>query len=294
MQNTFEPADYNAYFQTVTWALLYAQQHSLRNLILDFSMNGGGDICLGRAMLELLFPNSPNFGPTDLPATPLAVNLSATADAAHVRGTEWSPDFYLSAVGQAPFINNSWLVPGIARVRGGVPGNYSQLVAIAPTPATGDCGIPPVLFTQPLFAPQNVVFLSRGFCGSTCALFADSLHDYLGVRTVAVGGTDPAVGMAYRSFPGLQVVDSGYLYGVLDELLQETGRQDCSECLAPRRLLTSAAFRLCIRQIYRSADDTAVPLEYTQQNADSRIQFSRASALDPAALWSDVRQRFLQ
>jgi hypothetical protein len=273
---------------------LYAQEHSLSKLILDFSMNGGGDLCLGRGMLELLFPNSPNFGPTDLPATPLAVNLSATAAAGPINDTEWSPNFYLSAVGLAPFTDNGWMVPGIKRQRGGVTSNYSQLVVIASTPATGECGIPPVLFTQPLFAPENVVFLSRGFCGSTCALFADTLHDYLGIRTVAVGGTDPAVGMAYRSFPGLQVLESDYLYGVLDELRQDTGRQECSDCLAPRRLLTTAAFRLCNREVYRSVSDTATPLEYTQQNADERLQFTRETALNPSALWHDVQQRFLE
>ncbi len=290
-QNNFEPANYAVYYQTVIDGLLYAQQQGVTKLILDFSMNGGGDICLGRSMLQILFPTSPNFGPSDMPATPLAVNLTASAAVGGVNGTEWSPDFYLSAINQASFGNASWLVPGIARVRGNVPGNYSQLIMI--TSAGFGCGIPPVQFTASLFDAKNIVFLSRGFCGSTCALFADSLHDYQGIRTVVAGGYDATLGQSYRSFPGLQVVESAEVYSLLDALLQNTGDQTCLDCLAPRRLLTTAAFRICIREVYKNVTDTDTPLEYVQQNADEHIQFTRQTALDPEMLWSSVIDRFL-
>ncbi len=101
------------------------------------------------------------------------------------------------------FSDDSWMVPGIERVRGGISGNYSHLIALD-TANNDDCGVPPVVFTSPLFDPSNVIFLSRGFCGSTCALFAHMLSDGHGVRTIAVGGYNESAPMTFRSFPGGQ------------------------------------------------------------------------------------------
>lgn len=90
-QNNFEPNDYQAYFDVVYRSLLEAQALGATRLIMDFSMNGGGDICLGRSMLYLLFPTAPNFTPTDLPGTPLGQNLSSVAATSNIFSTEWSP-----------------------------------------------------------------------------------------------------------------------------------------------------------------------------------------------------------
>ena len=293
-QNNFEPADYGAYYQTVVDALLYASQNGISKLILDMSMNGGGDICLGRSMLNLLFGSTPSFGSTDMPVNPLSVSLATTSDVNHINDTEWSANFYQSAVTEDYFSSKVWLTPGISRTRGGVTANYSQLLMIS---ANENCGIPPVLFTKPLFNNSNVLLLTRGFCGSTCALFSDNLHDYQNITAVVVGGQDPAVPMAYRAFPGLQVMDSGGAFGLyytLDQLLQNTDDQTNTNALSPRRLLTSAAFRLCIREVYKNDVDLDAPLEYTFQPADVHLPFSRETALAPELLWSEVGQKFFQ
>ena len=130
----------------------------------------------------MLFPKDPNFTPTDMPACPLALNLSATAISNHIGMTEWSPDFYVDAITGANFTDGSWLVPGVVHTRGGVTANYSSLIAISPFLQA--CGNPPLMFTQQLFQASNIVLLSRGFCGSTCALFADTLHDLHGVKVI--------------------------------------------------------------------------------------------------------------
>jgi hypothetical protein len=114
------------------------------------------------------------------------------------------------------------------------------------------------------------------------------------VRTVALGGFNSSAGMTFRSFPGLQVVDSGYLYSVLDALLQNTTDQTDTASLAPRQLLTSAAFRMCIREIYKSSSSFDTPLEYDQQDADYHWLFSREEALDPQLLWTNIQNKLLR
>jgi hypothetical protein len=292
-QNTFAPANYFYYYKTVVDSLLYAEFNGLTNLVLDFSFNGGGDICLGRSMLEVLFPLVNNFADTDMPATPLAVNLTKTAIKFNISENEWSPDFYANGVTKKVYANDdiSWLLPGVQRTRGGVEGTYSQLIEIA----ADDCGDSRVHFSQPLFNAEKIVFVSRGFCGSTCALFADSLHDYSHVKTAVFGGYDfNGNQMAYRSFPGLQVLETaGGFYDILDQLFQDTANQQLTDSLAPRRLLTTAGFRLCIREAYRNATSTDFPLEYVQQNADFQFPVSRDMALNPSLIWEFVKTKVL-
>ncbi len=89
-QNNFGPSDRLAYLEVVVVSLLAAQQKGVKKLILDFSMNGGGDLCLGRAMLSILFPNSTNFPPTDMPSVALSRNLSRIAKTLS-QETPWTP-----------------------------------------------------------------------------------------------------------------------------------------------------------------------------------------------------------
>lgn len=136
--------------------------------------------------------------------------------------------------------------------------------------------------------------MSRGLCGSTCALFADVLAKFDGVRTVVLGGVDSKVAQAYRSFPGLQVMDSDSLYQVFDQLGQNTSDQTCTQCVAPRRLLTSAQYRMCIREIYRDPETLSAPSEYLFQPADFHLDLSRDAALNSAStIWTTIATNIL-
>jgi len=51
-------------------------------LIIDLTDNGGGSICFGQTLLAYLqgdLPESQNWGPQDLPCSPLQVNLTLSA-----------------------------------------------------------------------------------------------------------------------------------------------------------------------------------------------------------------------
>jgi hypothetical protein len=157
----------------------------------------------------------------------------------------------------------------------------------------GGCGQSPFGLLQP-YPRDRIVLMSRGLCGSTCALFADVLNRYDSVRTVVVGGIDATVPQSYRSFPGLQVMDSDSLYDVFDSLGQQTSNQSCVSCLAPRRLLNSAQYRMCIREIYRDEQSMAAPAEYTFQPADFHFPLDRDTALNvPSTMWTRVANQVL-
>jgi hypothetical protein len=43
-------------------------------------------------------------------------------------------------------------------------------------------------FTNRPFAPQDIVILTDGFCGSTCALFVEMMTVQAGVKVIVLGG----------------------------------------------------------------------------------------------------------
>ena len=80
--------------------------------------------------------------------------------------------------------------------------NYSQFVHIGAD--VDSCGEFPIKDLKP-FNPNKTLMITHGFCGSTCALFANHIHQYYGVKTITVGGLK-GVTQQYTSFPGLEVL----------------------------------------------------------------------------------------
>jgi len=286
--NTFEPNDYYKFESVINQGFFYADFYNLDRLIIDLTHNGGGDICLGRSMLKFLFPDGINYGPTDMPSSPLAINLTKTAIKYNISMTEWSPSFYQNQQGIS-YKNSdiSWLVPGILYKRGGRLRHYSQLIHIGNN--IDDCGDYPFINTKPM-NPEKILIITHGFCGSTCALFANHASQYSHVKTIVVGGLRNQP-QQYTSFPGLEVLETPYFYDLLDTLLQSTSDQSCENCYSPRRLLTSAGYRLCIREIY-PPNSTNTPSEYTFMEANYHLDLNAKTADNPEYIWFQALKYF--
>src|SRR3989338_8151642 len=225
-----------------------------------------------------------------MPSSPLADNLTLTSINHTILNTEWSPSFYQNEHDIQYRQNDpSWLIPGIPHVRGGLPRNYSQLIHISAI--SENCGESPFIDPSP-FEPSKMLIMSYGFCGSTCALFVDHAHNYEGVKTVSVGGFDQSKQQQYSSFPGLEVLETPSFYWTLNRLLQKSGDLNCASCTSPRNLLTTAGYRMCIREIY--GPDLEMPLEYTWQPADFRHPLSSETAVHHELLWPEMLQYFGQ
>jgi len=143
--------------------------------------------------------------------------------------------------------------------------------------------------TKP-FDPEKILIITHGFCGSTCALFANHANQYSHVKTIVVGGF-PGQPQQYTSFPGLEVLQTPDFYDLLDTLLQSTEDQGCLNCFSPRRLLTSAGYRMCIREIYPPGD-SSTPLEYTFLPADYHLDLNAQTAEHPEYIWLQALKYF--
>eukprot|EP01119_Soliformovum_irregulare_P013817 TRINITY_DN3712_c0_g1_i2.p1 TRINITY_DN3712_c0_g1~~TRINITY_DN3712_c0_g1_i2.p1 ORF type:complete len:288 (-),score=84.72 TRINITY_DN3712_c0_g1_i2:58-921(-) len=272
---TFSKLNETDFFGTLDQGIDYGLENGLDRLIIDLSLNGGGHICTGMNLINYLFPTGPSWNPSDMPSSPLAQNLTRIAMTVSEQ-TEWTPSRWTGQNGEY-FDDISWMIPGVTRQRGRFQRNFSQLIHL-------NCG---GATEHPMrqLNPSQILILTHGFCGSTCAMFANHLHQFENVKTLVVGGT-PNVPQGYSSFPGSEVLNSPEIFDQLDTLYQETWDMTCVDCLAPRRLITSAYFRICIREIFGpDASQSQTPLEYTFLPADYKMDNTLVTAQSIEEVW---------
>ena len=171
--------------------------------------------------------------------------------------------------------------------------NYSRLVHIT---GCGNWGNK--ISAADKFAASQTLIITRGLCGSTCALFANHLRLYDGVRTVVLGGLPSRPTMQYTSFPGLQVLDKDPLYGQFIQLKQNVSFVPYKEMdptdVVPRDLATTASFRYCVREIYppEDAPNSDTPMEFNFQAADFHLYNTAITANYPEYVWYEVLPLF--
>jgi hypothetical protein len=283
---SFSPSDYQQFRFAVTYALLYAQDNGLSNLMIDLSDDGGGSICLGYAVLEYLLGDEFDpYGSYDFPAPPLAQEMalrSASNETDHDLSL-WAPEYWVSPATGEPFDDASWMVPPVTLTRNGHAQGYSQRVHDG-CQHSFESWLRPHHYS---YSPTQILLFSHGFAGSTAAVFSKHLAESRNARSLVVGGIANRP-QSVASFPGGQVYTLGALSDTL-ELLELDGSDD-----APQRLPVTARLSFTVREIYSWTPRYAnVPLDFVFEPADFRMLYSeRALRVGRPALYADAVQFF--
>eukprot|EP01006_Ploeotia_vitrea_P022137 TRINITY_DN54547_c0_g2_i1.p1 TRINITY_DN54547_c0_g2~~TRINITY_DN54547_c0_g2_i1.p1 ORF type:complete len:347 (+),score=47.43 TRINITY_DN54547_c0_g2_i1:3-1043(+) len=301
----FEPNEGN-FSKAVEKAGAMVKKYGVKQVILDFTENGGGDLCVGRFLLDALF-DVPSFGPTDVRNNALSRYINKQTIAKKIspkKSSMWYPALFMNAITGTDYTNTStsWLSPGLKRIRNGTPGNFSQLLALAVNVSTGCTNVPkkPIWSPShpPPLGPSQYLILTHGICGSTCASVANHAKNYAGVGAIVVGGLDYSQNprttpvMQYTSFPGGEVLDSPGFDAALK--LIQNGPNDP---LLPKPLPTSGEYRFCAREIYGRPPiyRHTLPLEFTWQPADWHMQpYSLGEAFEVEKMWYRAKTFFGQ
>ncbi|KAK0708468.1 peptidase S41 family protein [Lasiosphaeris hirsuta] len=296
--------------QTAVRFLERAARDSKKRLILDLSSNDGGDVIPGFHLFQILFPGQPIYSATRFRATEL-INLMGKIYTETYRNKTSKVPL------DPPFIAHTAVDPnqtqafpswkslfGPHEIHGA---NMSSLYAHFPFALASSAYDPLYGFSnttappkQP-FSPENILIITNGHCGSTCALLATLLAAQ-NIRTIAFGGRPRAGPMqalgAVRGgqYWSLAAIDGhvararALAGGVLSQA--EVNR---FEALAPRgvdnmalRLHPGAEGGVNFRNAYGLGSSGEVPLQFVYEPAGCRLFFTAENVVRPESAWWDA------
>lgn len=146
-------------------------------------------------------------------------------------------------------------------------------------------------FTR-LFAPQNIVLVTDGFCASTCSLFAAEMTQ-AGVKTVVFGGRPTKKPMqAVGGVRGAQVLGFHDIYNLTRRNMESQFTEVSPGQKASLSKLTTLPFqrstvaRLNVRdQILRRNLKDGVPAQFVKEPAECRLFWTLPMLSDVSEVW---------
>ncbi|KAI8891356.1 hypothetical protein K501DRAFT_265219 [Backusella circina FSU 941] len=255
------------------------EKEGIQKIILDLSSNTGGDACIGEFVLNSFFKETPVYV-SDIKYSPFLARVIQKAIGKDT--TKWK-DY------KNPHYNGAdWFTSYIKHERGGKQVLFSQPISL-------NCNTFNEVFTKNITLYENkmwkasdMMILSDGRCGSTCAILASRLHLSHGVSTMSVGGIK-GNRMQYSSFPG---GESDTLSGFLLDL-KTLGMENDKD--APYPFPEKAELTWTFRESYRPDEPFGLEsslLEYSVLNADCRLYFTDFNSNNRVVLWHEIAHAF--
>ncbi|KAI9263305.1 hypothetical protein BDA99DRAFT_509894 [Phascolomyces articulosus] len=259
------------------------EKNGIEKIILDLSQNGGGDACAGEYIINSLFGSTPDYM-SDVKYSPFLERV--VKKAYDDKATKWYD--YRSEADPSK-INADWFSDTITYKRGGQDVKFSQ-------PITLSCGGwnagVKKQYKNKKYKASDLLILSDGRCGSTCAIVASRLRLSHQVPALGFGGIR-GNRMQFASFPG---GESERLSGFLMDL-QSLGLENDPD--APSPFPERADMGWTFREMYRPMDnenskgDERYLLEYSVNYADCRLYFDDENADNVQVLWKQVAKIML-
>eukprot|EP00823_Brevimastigomonas_motovehiculus_P004094 TRINITY_DN2615_c0_g2_i1.p1 TRINITY_DN2615_c0_g2~~TRINITY_DN2615_c0_g2_i1.p1 ORF type:complete len:839 (-),score=223.05 TRINITY_DN2615_c0_g2_i1:208-2682(-) len=262
-----------AFATTVQNGLAYHMAHGGKKLILDLIGNGGGDICLGYSLARFLFPHLTLqqhrviAGRYDLVSSDLFATFARLASDYAMQnpdkvtcyndpelGFYFSPCIWVGAEQQNLFSTSSWMTEGPQYTRGGVSQAYSVPLHESCEWEFAQWLAPGTVF--PGFSADDILLISDGLCGSTCAVFSSFVQMSGLAKTLVMGGFHEDRLAQFFAFPGGEVEDVTFIRGAAEKF-NYTG-----DLLPPALPQADSLFRFAIREVYPWNGNTVTPLEF--------------------------------
>ncbi|KAF9580992.1 hypothetical protein BGW38_002154 [Lunasporangiospora selenospora] len=258
-----------------------------KRLIVDLQNNSGGIICWGRYVLQTLFPQTDD--------SPYIYTLRASTLAQVLTEATFSYDQdilspYAGLVD--PKSGDEVSDPMWMTAADDLPGRqglFSKRVTDRFCSAVSDLKDSD---QDPMFDPEDIIILTNGNCGSTCAVLALQLRERYRVRTVTAGGHH-GQSMAFISFPGGAVQTNNTQWSqrvakVYNSLPASRRSKDLAAKI-PKRLPANGQLTFTFRQVM-SVDHPDQAEEYIRTPSDFRMDYTTARFRMPSILWDDVRR----
>ncbi|KAG0232698.1 hypothetical protein BGW42_007952 [Actinomortierella wolfii] len=279
--------DHRMFYSNIDDGLEIIKDAGATKLIIDLQNNSGGIICWGRYVLQVLFPQtveSPYI--YNLRASPLAQALAISTF--NYKGDEVSPyEGLIDPLTGDEVQGADWIVPGVTLANR--TGLFSHRVtdrycSRAARLRESDAEVP--------FEAKDIVLLTNGYCGSTCAVLALQLKERYNVKTVAIGGHHDE-SMMFTSFPGGAVQANNTLWTErvhqLYAALPQEMRTPEMNARVPKYIPANGQLAFTFREVM-SASQPDMVSEYMRIPSDYRMDYTTSRFRLPSILWEDVRQ----
>ncbi|PBP20352.1 peptidase S41 family protein [Diplocarpon rosae] len=309
--------EYLTSFQsTVSSFLAQSKAAGKTKLVIDLQANGGGFVVAGYELFTQLFPEVQQFQANNLRLSDSLVEMAKTINAIpdNFTGSTDAERAALETLLSSVITSN--IVPGfLFTPTGGSISSEDQILtpvslkgdsftAYLQMPlnqtsvefnltGTGTRSHPPAS----VFAPENIVILTDGTCGSTCTLFSYLMILQMKVKTTVIGGR-PQTGVmqSIAGVEGAQVfpLDAISQAAAASIVLAPAGRQaelragelgTLADGYALRRLSSASNPGAINAKNAFSATDAQTPLQFLYQPANCRIFFTAQMLSSPELTW---------
>ncbi|ORX94945.1 hypothetical protein K493DRAFT_407790 [Basidiobolus meristosporus CBS 931.73] len=265
---------YDSFDSAMDQGLEKFRRLGIRKLILDFTNNPGGSICLGYKLLNHLFPQIPRqqlYYHSDLVRSPLSMELAK-------RNSLWQCSNYYNPDENSLHKGLSCMFPGTTYIRGGEQANFTQKLQY-----NCDFQVNRRINRKPWFQTKDVAIVTNGRCASTCSSVSNFLQRVMKVRTFVTSpfpkGTNPPISTA----PGGMV----FSYDNLLWQITEAGLSSRED--APKNFPQKADFYFTVMENY--GWNTSLPDEYAQRPATDRIVLDESNFFSPVEVWTEISQK---
>jgi hypothetical protein len=269
--------DKEAFVKNFTRGLQMFEEKNVKKIIFDFSGNGGGDACAGEFFINSFFNSTPDYY-SDVKYSPLIDSM--VQKAFEKQTTKWI-DYKSNSTQGA-----SWYTNTVSYNRGNTDTKFSQPVSLS-CDSWNNAFADSNAFNTSRWNAEDLLILSNGRCGSTCAIVVSRLRLVHNVPALGLGGIR-GNRMQFASFPG---GESERLSSFLSDL-QSLDLLDSPD--APKAFPERADMGWTFREVYRpnlpgtKFGDEKNLLEYNNVAADCRMFYTDDNASDPKKLWHQV------
>ncbi|PKK68490.1 hypothetical protein RhiirC2_851391 [Rhizophagus irregularis] len=239
-----------------------------KKLVLDMSNNEGGLTVLSHFVNSLLFPGANPSLPTDFRLNDIV--KGAILKASNGTNSIFTFSEYLKVDAKEfdnvnDFLASKFIENDIGNINGFFTASQSSLP----------------------WKSSDMIMLTNGFCGSSCASTSLLLSELHGVKSVAVGGS-PNTPLSFSSFPGGQVflLDDPLKRG-FDLKTNFNSLELSNEPDFPKDMPTNTMLTFTVRKAFSTANPDQV-LEYSFIPSTNHIFFDESSIRDPSKLWSQA------
>ncbi|KAF8449918.1 hypothetical protein BGX38DRAFT_1142340 [Terfezia claveryi] len=253
------------------------KKRGIKRILIDVSNNGGGFVALGITSIRKFFPESQPYYGFDLrrsPALDLLIEYSADADQSHL------------SLNMSRDIDNNEFT-SIQEFLGPVHkhGDYFTSMGrwdVANTIEETGLNIPTT--GDPPFSIDDIVLLSDGKCGSTCAIFSEAIQS-LGAKAITFNGIpdeaqDKKEMQAVGGVKGSQVWDwDTFQSAHVEKFIPNPKQYD----FLPKRLPIQHYSSMNLRNSYEAGN--GLPLEFTWQPSSAHLYTTKEMWDDRAELW---------